>query len=373
MRIIVNTWLLLLFASVCFQVQAQGVVRSPATTKDSLPSTRLCGVSAYPPMPSGAWQASLDHRSVQALPEVIGVYFHVIKDDAGNGPGTNLDTVLDRFEVMRSLYSPSVCFILAGIGEIHNSDLDTQYFETEESELLPYLKPNLLNVFIHNYLASYPGGGTAGGWAYDIPNTYFSWWELNVVDPLFPTVVAHETGHCLGLYHTHEGGANGIEYVDRTGGCKNCETHGDLLCDTPADPDLSIPGYMAGCTYVGNAADNCGFSYVPDPANVMAYSQGICQDQFTTGQLLRVLSFLYGSLSDLVVPSAVAIVQNGTHSSGEYFHLAEEHVVYSAANLQYTGTAKLHAAAGNSVQVLPGTTFSPSGGFMELTAQAICD
>jgi hypothetical protein len=70
-------------------------------------------------------------------------------------------------------------------------------------------------------------------------------------------VLAHELGHALGLYHTHEtmkGGQNATvdkcaqESVNRdriqsgwcifTAGKRKCEVNGDLLCDTDADPLL---------------------------------------------------------------------------------------------------------------------------------------
>lgn len=336
-------------------------------------SSCYCGATAYPSRDPAAFQGSVTNRNVLALPEVVGVYFHVVKNDAGNSPGTSIDSVLQKFELMRDLYSPhGICFLLAGIGEIHNSDLDTQYYESEESELAPYLKPDLLNIFIHDYLASEPGGSTAGGWAYDIPNTYFSWWELSVIDTNATSVVAHETGHCFGLYHTHDS-SQGEENVDRSGGCENCATSGDLLCDTQADPNLATNGYMSGCSYVGTVTDNCNDPYIPDPSNVMSYSLGSCQTNFSGGQGLRSLSFLYGSLSNLVVPLNRTLIQNVTYSTGEYFHMAEENVTFSASNLSFTGAAILRSAAGNSVNVLPGTTFSPGSGFTVLSAQSTCD
>lgn len=47
------------------------------------------------------------------------------------------------------------------------------------------------------------------------------------------STTAHEMGHCLGLYHTFQGGD---ENVARSGNCANCTTTGDGLCDTEADP-----------------------------------------------------------------------------------------------------------------------------------------
>lgn len=66
-------------------------------------------------------------------------------------------------------------------------------------------------------------------------------------------VLAHEIGHCLGLWHTHTT-TNGVENIVRTGPTANCLSTGDLLCDTPADPDLNISTTNvndATCLYIG--------------------------------------------------------------------------------------------------------------------------
>jgi hypothetical protein len=107
---------------------------------------------------------------------------------------------------------------------------------------------------------------------------------------------AHELGHYLDLYHTHET-AFGMECPD--GG--NCSTTGDRVCDTPADPDLT--NRVTGCTYNGGVSPpaGCGnvVQYAPQVANMMSYAPKNCRNMFTSGQITRMLATMTGSRKNL--------------------------------------------------------------------------
>lgn len=126
------------------------------------------------------------------------------------------------------------------------------------------------------YATMPPGGGPLDG----------------IVVPSFGTVLAHEMGHYLGLYHTFEGGCNNY----------NCETSGDMVCDTP--PDNSLGG---GCGAVGNSCitDSIGVNpgYTTDqhdrPANFMDYIG--CRNEFTQGQADRMRKAIANSRSGLLL------------------------------------------------------------------------
>jgi hypothetical protein len=97
-----------------------------------------------------------------------------------------------------------------------------------------------------------------------------------------PSTFAHEIGHYLDLYHTHET-FFGQECPD--GG--NCLSTGDKLCDTPADPRLSGKVNTL-CEYIGSdiAPVLCSEpTYSPQTENLMSYSLKTCRDLFTPDQI----------------------------------------------------------------------------------------
>ena len=75
----------------------------------------------------------------------------------------------------------------------------------------------------------------------------------------------------MGLYHTHQTSRFGYELVSGS----NCDTAGDLICDTPADPGLSSSNVDTTCKYKGTSRDPDGNTYNPDTRNVMSYSRAV--------------------------------------------------------------------------------------------------
>jgi hypothetical protein len=71
----------------------------------------------------------------------------------------------------------------------------------------------------------------------------------------------------------------------------NCETTGDLVCDTAADPDPEgncDPDDK--CNYTGTPViDANGDWYVPPTDNYMSYYGSPCRCRFTPGQYNRMI------------------------------------------------------------------------------------
>jgi gliding motility-associated-like protein len=121
-----------------------------------------------------------------------------------------------------------------------------------------------------------PGGGALDG----------------IVVSGFGSLLVHEMGHYLGLYHTFEGF-----------NCQNsnCETDGDRVCDTPPDRSLN----SSPCSSPENSCFTdtlSGFtSDMPDPVdNYMDYGNSGCVPRFTKGQAERMKAIVAGFRSGLV-------------------------------------------------------------------------
>tara|TARA_R110000868_G_scaffold91812_5_gene254471 strand:+ start:14688 stop:15884 length:1197 start_codon:yes stop_codon:yes gene_type:complete len=108
--------------------------------------------------------------------------------------------------------------------------------------------------------------------------------------------LAHEIGHLFSLIHTHGLDNNQLttELVNGT----NCSTDGDQICDTPADPMLTLNNLNNFCRYIGTQTDANGEVFNPDSRNIMSYSLKGCRSHFSTQQLARVYAFYQAVKTD---------------------------------------------------------------------------
>ena len=121
------------------------------------------------------------------------------------------------------------------------------------------------------------------------------------------STLAHELGHYFSLLHTHET-VFGLEYVNGS----NCENRGDLLCGTPADPNLNNLVNPNSCEYSGQQLDPLGYYYSPDERNIMSYSHYDCRDRFSTDQILQMKNFFNYNSKNLhcIIDTDVSLLTN---------------------------------------------------------------
>jgi len=116
-----------------------------------------------------------------------------------------------------------------------------------------------------------PGGGPTDG----------------IVITAFGTILAHEMGHYLGLYHTFQGGCSNF----------NCSLDGDMVCDTPPDnsvnpsPSCLSPENSCHTDTLSNYSNGSFHTDVPDQiSNFMDYGNSGCSNEFTQGQADRMIA-----------------------------------------------------------------------------------
>ena len=210
----------------------------------------------------------------------LPVHHHIVRQSNGTSLVSNADLPGLIDELNAHFVEANVQFFTCGATNYINNSLYYDFDQYYEGALCePNDIEDVINVYYVNSIVM-SDGFQAGGFAY-YPGSYDRVFiaNSNVFDG--GVTMAHEMGHYLSLYHTHET-FTGIEFVNGS----NCEYAGDELCDTPADPDLS--GQVNGlCQYTGNDVDPNGQTYNPDVTNIMAYSNFSCMNSFTPGQFDR--------------------------------------------------------------------------------------
>jgi hypothetical protein len=321
--------------------------------------------------------------SRDVVPYMMKIFVHIVANDNNANIACGDSSILRQLENMQEFYAPhAICFQLLGMDIINNTDLNDQNADTEEIDLLPFLVDDALTIFVHWDLYNNDGG--LNGIAYGIPNTYLSVSRDAITSITNRSTLAHEMGHCLGLYHTFET-AFGEEEIQRSGDCKNCGQAGDLLCSTEADPhsDSYDTGLVinSSCIYYGTITRICGdveLEYNMDPHNIMAYGRRSCRDFFTSGQGSRLNAIITTtpSLLNKVSPSTVVMNANSDiHiSTGTFANGAESYITVQGSDYEVSGSANGYFNA-PSVTIKPTVHLHPgaAGSCLVSVQNPVCD
>ena len=217
-------------------------------------------------------QVKLIHAQEKSVTN-IPIKAYILRQSNGSGGISECD-LKDAIDVANVQFIPAMYNLVVCALEYIDSDTYYNIGSFGEGDNLYFSNndPSAMNIYFVNSAAGYCG------WA-NFPWSSDRYIMMDNSCAMNTSTLAHEIGHYFGLYHTHQGGN---ELVNGS----NCSSAGDLLCDTPADPNIS--GLVNGsCQYTGNATDANGDTYVPDPLNMMSYSQKHCRDIFTTDQVAR--------------------------------------------------------------------------------------
>ena len=226
---------------------------------------------------------------------------HILRRSDGSG-AMSLDLLNQVMATTNRYYllnGAGIQFFFAGTSPDY-IDNDQQYsnFNDENAVATGHDAFNAMNQY---YVNSFESG--AGGYAYYPYDAVYSTrsFILNEydADDMGNRLVPHELGHNFNLAHTFGqrpgngtlGSGTTLELVTRGSGA-NCQSEGDFICDTPADPynvagaNLINPNGCPVYDPASTARDANGDAYTPSIANLMSYYLP-CTHEFTPGQFDR--------------------------------------------------------------------------------------
>lgn len=309
-------------------------------------------------------------------PYCIKLYVVIFANDNGTQRAANDADVLRQIGNMAQFYAPqNICFVLGGLEEVRDTDLNN-HDKSEESDLFPFVKNDFITIFVHNTLTNDADDEDLNGTAYAIPNYYLSIVSTAVFSTTNESTLAHEMGHCFGLYHTFET-SNGRENVRRSGGaCVNCSSTGDLLCDTPADLNHTENEVDASCDVIGgNVADECDGSIYNFPTeNIMTYGGRECRNIFTNGQGARAKAFilLTGYLTDAISSENLNYTITLNYTSGLRLFTSRNSITFDNT-FTASQSARVNITS-KDIVVMPGANFTPNNdGFVDIKINIFCD
>jgi hypothetical protein len=282
------------------------------------------------------------------------IQHHIVRDGNGNN-GLSLSAIPNIMSHLNSVYSAAgVQFYSCNPTEIIDSDMYYQLdsFSEEISLRNAHNDPYAINIYYFNPLIN-------GYWAYTYQNGSTNFIGIRNELASNGSTAIHEMGHFFGLFHTFEGYSSPpdltMELVTRGIG-KNCDTAGDGLCDTPADPYIDETVVNTSCTYTGTAKDFNNMAYTPDVSNYMAYSRKECRNNFSNGQI-EIISALATSTEKQVFVHKIVIANNSNLNGNttDDFITVTNSAVNSGANVVLDACQEVEIT--DTFEVKVGATF----------------
>ncbi len=226
----------------------------------------------------GHWNDALSTPLMNRGTQYVKTTIHIVRYSNGSG-GIPEERIATAIETLNdSVAETGLVFVQFGDILYLNSSLYATC-TSGEVDALRQINPvdESLNIYFVPEFVNYCGVSSFYGWGVQgiVLDNDCTATSTN------PSTFSHEVGHYFGLFHTHEP-YYGLECVNGS----NCDVAGDLICDTPADPNLS-GNINSSCAYTGSATDACGSGnpYMPLANNMMSYSTKVCRTNFTDNQL----------------------------------------------------------------------------------------
>ncbi len=239
----------------------------------------------------------------------IPIKAHVIRSSNGLG-GISDEDINIAVANLNSIYSDAYMefFLCEGIDYIDEDTLCHIKKGDEESLKETNFVPGLINIYFTDFIENELQESICGYSDNQGRNDVIVMKNSCVIND---SSLAHEMGHFFSLIHTHGPDSNKMttEFVDGS----NCDTDGDGICDTPADPKLTYKNVNNFCQYTGTETDAHGDAFTPDTGNIMSYAMKSCRTHFSQQQLARMYAFYHTVKYYLECPSFSAnfSVDNG--------------------------------------------------------------
>lgn len=231
-----------------------------------------------------SYASKTTRRTVNSIPLKI-----TILRNSDGSDGINVSDVKNAVTNLNTIYSEAFLefFIADEINYIDDDELvhikkGSEKYLTEENNI-----PNLINIYFTHQILNDTDESICG---YSNNTSRNDFIMIKNDCATNSSSFAHEIGHFFSLIHTH--GPDDKKTTELVDG-SNCDTNGDGICDTPADPGLSSSNVNGFCNYTGNETDANGDRYNPDTNNMMSYSRKDCRTFFSPQQLARMYAFYH--------------------------------------------------------------------------------
>lgn len=247
-----------------------------------IPIIFLLLVISFPFLKAQTTSYTTQQESLPCLEKRFSVVAHIALDSLGQANLTE-GAVTGQIAGLNGLFDPiCVSFEVCEFRYIEDFQLDSIVQAKNWAELQTlHHQAYRINIFFAEevWVDNEPVGGFASLGGVANPNS-----GGLMISKSGLGSIPHEMGHYFGLFHTFE---SGDELVDGS----NCDTSGDFICDTPADPgdpDTNPPETLINtqCRFIAPLTDANGEFFDPDVGNIMSYYGCDC-DRFSFGQYLR--------------------------------------------------------------------------------------
>lgn len=209
--------------------------------------------------------------------------------DEGGESGLDLNDIDTSLDMVNSLFQPvGIQFSTMGSFPMANYQFDLLESEVEELQMSTmYYHLGAINVYLVSGIANF-SDSDPDGYVFLPPKTR-DVIIMNKADISAGSMeLAHLLGHYFGLHNTDED-----EFGEELADGSNCDTAGDLICDTYADPGGNAD-VGDNCNYSGpEFMDAAGVNFYPPVDNVMSNYTDACRCRYTIDQFFAMNLYRY--------------------------------------------------------------------------------